>query len=62
MWRFSLICIAALCISVQALVTSPPRIIKQPPSEEMLFQVAAPGETIKPFLIECEAEGEPAPK
>lgn len=28
----------------------------------MLFQVAMAGDTEKPFTIECEAEGEPAPK
>ncbi|CAH2207617.1 jg7854, partial [Pararge aegeria aegeria] len=41
--------------------TSPPRIVKQPTVEELLFQVAQPGEVDKPFIIECEAEGEPAP-
>lgn len=42
---------------------SPPRIIKQPPSDELLFQVAKQQNEIdKPFFIECEAEGEPAPK
>jgi neuronal cell adhesion molecule len=43
-------------------VNSPPRIIKQPPTDEMLFQVAQQGENDKPFIIECEAEGEPQPK
>ncbi|CAH0765981.1 unnamed protein product [Diatraea saccharalis] len=43
-------------------VTSPPKIVKQPTQEEQLFQVAQPGEVDKPFIIECEAEGEPAPK
>lgn len=43
-------------------VTSPPKIVKQPTQEELLFQVALPGEVDKPFIIECEAEGEPAPK
>lgn len=43
-------------------VHSPPRIIKQPPTDEILFQVAQTGENDKPFVIECEAEGEPAPK
>jgi hypothetical protein len=42
-------------------VHSPPRIIKQPPADEMLYQVPQLGETDKPFVIECEAEGEPAP-
>ncbi|KAK6624567.1 hypothetical protein RUM44_011426 [Polyplax serrata] len=42
---------------------SPPRIIKQPPADELLFQVAKQqNENDKPFFIECEAEGEPAPK
>ncbi|XP_075216737.1 neuroglian isoform X2 [Lycorma delicatula] len=44
-------------------VPSPPRIVKQPPTEELLFQVATQqNENDKPFIIECEAEGEPAPK
>ncbi|PSN43067.1 Neuroglian, partial [Blattella germanica] len=42
---------------------SPPRIVKQPPTDELLFQVAQQqNENDKPFIIECEAEGEPAPK
>jgi hypothetical protein len=48
--------------SVPPTVHSPPRIIKQPIGDEMLFQVASQGDTEKPFTIECEAEGEPAPK
>lgn len=44
-------------------VQEPPRIVKQPPADELLFQVATPNnEQHKPFIIECEAEGEPAPK
>ncbi|XP_015587223.1 neuroglian isoform X2 [Cephus cinctus] len=45
-------------------VQSPPRISKQPPTDEQLFQVAQAkiNENDKPFLIECEAEGEPAPR
>jgi len=44
-------------------VQSPPRIVKQPPTDELLFQVAQQqNENDKPFIIECEAEGEPAPK
>ncbi|XP_011881150.1 PREDICTED: neuroglian isoform X2 [Vollenhovia emeryi] len=44
-------------------VQSPPRISKQPPTDEQLFQVAQAkvNENDKPFVIECEAEGEPAP-
>ena len=44
------------------LVHSPPRIIKQPPTDEMLYQVAQGPESDKPFVIECEAEGVPALK
>ncbi|XP_044586192.1 neuroglian isoform X1 [Cotesia glomerata] len=40
---------------------SPPRMIKQPPTDELLFQVAQQNENEKPFVIECEAEGDPAP-
>ncbi|XP_060537044.1 neuroglian isoform X2 [Cylas formicarius] len=43
-------------------VPSPPLIVKQPPTDEVLFQVEQSGENDKPFYIECEAEGEPAPK
>nr|CAD7257229.1 unnamed protein product [Timema shepardi] len=47
----------------QNLVQSPPRIVKQPPTDELLFQVVQQqNENDKPFIIECEAEGEPAPK
>ncbi|KAI5710224.1 hypothetical protein M8J75_006855 [Diaphorina citri] len=59
------LCFLALSIATStALVQSPPRIVKQPPSsEELLFQVVTQqNENEKPFLIECEAEGEPAPK
>lgn len=46
-----------------SIVHSPPRIVKQPPTDEMLFQVAQQSnENDKPFIIECEAEGEPAPR
>ena len=44
-------------------VQSPPYIIKQPPTDEVLFKVKARAdENDKPFVIECEAEGEPAPR
>lgn len=42
-------------------VPSPPFITKQPPPDEVLFQVST-DENDKPFYIECEATGEPAPK
>lgn len=49
-------------IEVLAIVQSPPRIIKQPPTDELLFQVKSRAdENDKPFIIECEADGEPAP-
>lgn len=36
--------------------------MKEPP-DELLFQVAThQNENDKPFIIDCEAEGEPAPK
>jgi len=45
-----------------AIVQSPPSIDKQPPLDELLFQVKSrPDENDKPFVIECEASGEPAP-
>lgn len=64
MWRHSsLLVIVALALQAQALIHSPPRIIKQPPTDELLFQVAQQAnENDKPFIVECEAEGEPAPK
>lgn len=57
------ICLAAtLCAPCWTLIQSPPRMVKQPPTDEQLFQVAQQqNENDKPFLIECEAEGEPAP-
>lgn len=43
-------------------IQSPPRIIKQPPTDELLFQVKSRAdENDKPFIVECEADGEPAP-
>ncbi|KAF5274231.1 hypothetical protein FQA39_LY07335 [Lamprigera yunnana] len=44
-------------------ILSPPRIVKQPPTDEVLFQVeSGSDESNKPFYIECEAVGEPTPK
>ncbi|XP_054278770.1 neuroglian isoform X2 [Macrosteles quadrilineatus] len=56
--------VAVVCVEfTSALIQSPPRIVKQPPTDELLFQVATQqNENDKPFIIECEAEGEPAPK
>jgi len=45
------------------LVQSPPRIVKEPYTDELLFQVATvQNQNVRPFVIDCEAEGEPAPK
>ncbi|XP_043273621.1 neuroglian isoform X2 [Venturia canescens] len=62
--RCSLFIIAAFALHASASIQSPPRITKQPPTDELLFQVAQQSlnENDKPFLIECEAEGEPAPE
>ncbi|KAG7157810.1 Neuroglian-like 2 [Homarus americanus] len=53
-----------VAVSCEAVIKYPPMMTKQPPSnEELLFQVASrQDENDKPFIIECEAEGEPAPK
>ncbi|XP_058802233.1 neuroglian isoform X2 [Phymastichus coffea] len=61
--RLTICIVATLVLHVAALTQSPPRISKQPPTDELLFQVAQVfiNENEKPFLIECEAEGEPAP-
>lgn len=62
--EYTFIYINIFCVLlIISLVHSPPRIIKQPPTDELLYQVAQQSnENDKPFLIECEAEGEPAPK
>ncbi|KAJ3639541.1 hypothetical protein Zmor_002896 [Zophobas morio] len=57
-----LLTIFSLSCSLGREVPSPPYIVKQPPTDEVLFQVESGGETDKPFYIECEAVGEPAPK
>ncbi|XP_014473407.1 PREDICTED: neuroglian isoform X2 [Dinoponera quadriceps] len=55
------VCILSTLILQVASINSPPRIFKQPPSDEILFQVSQKkiNENDKPFVIECEAEGEP---
>ncbi|XP_012275891.1 neuroglian isoform X2 [Orussus abietinus] len=62
--RCILCIVAVLALHTSAIIQSPPRISKQPPTDEQLFQVAQAkvNENDKPFLIECEAEGEPAPR
>ncbi|XP_026829152.1 neuroglian isoform X3 [Ooceraea biroi] len=61
--RLTVCIISMLALQASAIIQSPPRISKQPPTDEQLFQVvqAKINENDKPFLIECEAEGEPAP-
>ncbi|XP_011307618.1 neuroglian isoform X2 [Fopius arisanus] len=61
--RCSLFIVVASALYASASIQSPPRISKQPPTDELLFQVAQANqnENDRPFLIECEAEGEPAP-
>ena len=50
-------------VCIFAVVQSPPKIIKQPPTDELLFQVKTRADDKdKPFIIECEADGEPAPE
>lgn len=60
----ALILVVAVATTCEAVIKYPPMMTKQPPSnEELLFQVASrQDENDKPFIIECEAEGEPAPK
>ncbi|XP_030378396.1 neuroglian [Scaptodrosophila lebanonensis] len=54
--------LAAFLGSTAAMINSPPRIIKQPPTDELLFKVAQQNkESDQPFIIECEAEGQPDP-
>ncbi|XP_071743212.1 neuroglian isoform X5 [Lepeophtheirus salmonis] len=60
MYSFLILC--SILPSSIGIVQSPPRMIKQPPTDELLFQVKSrQDENDKPFIIECEAEGEPAP-
>jgi hypothetical protein len=47
---------------VFAVIGLPPVIIKQPVDVEIFFKVSLSGAVHKPFEIECEAEGDPAPK
>ncbi|CAH1721316.1 neuroglian-like [Aphis gossypii] len=50
-------------VTASSLIQSPPRIVNEPYSDEVLFQVATvENQQVKPFVIKCEAEGLPAPK
>ncbi|KAI4487248.1 hypothetical protein M0804_005397 [Polistes exclamans] len=64
MTRLAVFIVISFVLQSSAIIQSPPRISKQPPTDEQLFQVAQAkvNNNDKPFLIECEAEGEPAPK
>ncbi|KAH8344677.1 hypothetical protein KR067_003077 [Drosophila pandora] len=68
MWRqtamLAALLVAALLGSATAGTTnSPPRIIKQPAPGDLLFKVAQPNkESDNPFIIECEADGQPEPE
>lgn len=45
------------------LVGSPPKIVKEPLLSELLFKVATHQNVIdEPFVLDCEAEGEPVLK
>ncbi|XP_017136257.1 neuroglian isoform X1 [Drosophila miranda] len=57
------ILLAAFLGSATARTNSPPRIIKQPAPGELLFKVAQQNkESDNPFIIECEADGQPEPE
>ena len=40
----------------------PPLIRRQPPAEQLFLVAEREDESDVPFVIECEAEGEPQPK
>ncbi|XP_017474958.1 PREDICTED: neuroglian-like [Rhagoletis zephyria] len=61
--KLAVLLLVAVLGSSTAEINSPPRIIKQPPTDELLFKVAVQNkESDKPFIIECEAEGKPDPR
>ncbi|XP_015125416.1 neuroglian isoform X2 [Diachasma alloeum] len=59
--RCALFIVVASALYSSASIQYPPQIIKQPPTDELLFQVAQANlnENDKPFVIECEAEAKP---
>ncbi|EDW51334.1 GM21680 [Drosophila sechellia] len=68
MWRQSTI-LAALLVALlcagraESKGNRPPRITKQPAPGELLFKVAQQNkESDNPFIIECEADGQPEPE
>jgi neuronal cell adhesion molecule len=58
----SLILLFSTTLLVIAVIGLPPVIIKQPVDAEIFFKVSLSGNGHKPFEIECEAVGDPAPK
>ncbi|KAI8034207.1 hypothetical protein M5D96_013058 [Drosophila gunungcola] len=67
MWRQSTmlaaLLVALLAGSVECKGNTPPRITKQPTPGELLFKVAQQNkESDNPFIIECEADGQPEPE
>ncbi|XP_046752371.1 neuroglian-like [Diprion similis] len=48
-------------LQVSAQIQYPPKITKQPPTNEQFFQTAEPMVKGRDLILECEAEGNPAP-
>ncbi|XP_046629951.1 neuroglian-like [Neodiprion virginianus] len=65
MERFTMASILLLVLitilQVYAQIQYPPKITKQPPTDEQFFQTAEPMVKGREFILECEAEGNPAP-
>ncbi|XP_008180512.1 neuroglian-like [Acyrthosiphon pisum] len=63
LWLWNTLLLSFLVTTTSAIIQSPPNIIKEPSTNELLFQVATDQySNDKPFIIDCEAEGEPVPK
>ncbi|XP_063870133.1 neuroglian-like isoform X1 [Scylla paramamosain] len=64
LWMVRVVVVALVAVTCEAVIKYPPMMTKQPPpNDEILFHVTSrPDQNDKPFLIECEAEGEPAPR
>ncbi|KAL4121128.1 hypothetical protein QTP88_013693 [Uroleucon formosanum] len=60
---YSLQLLFLFLVTTSSIIQSPPRIVKESITDEVLFQVATvQNQNVRPFVIDCEAEGEPAPK
>ncbi|XP_025192769.1 neuroglian-like, partial [Melanaphis sacchari] len=58
-----LLCFAEFLITASSIYQCPPRIVKEPSTDELILQKAIiENQNFRPFVIDCEAEGEPAPK